>query len=102
MMSYQAEFSQIVAQDGMYGLTRGLSGQLLRDVPGFGVYFALYHFLKRRFYNEDSNLESFLRLFACGAATGMVTFLLAFPADQIKSRMMAHKGCRLSVQQVAQ
>ena len=106
MMSYTSELQSIISQDGFYGLTRGLSAQLLRDAPGLGVYFCLYHYLKKFFYQENldqrTKMESYLRLFGCGALSGMITYTFAFPADQIKSRMMAYKGhCRPSILQFA-
>jgi len=50
VMSYSKELQTILAKEGPYGLTRGLSGQLLRDAPGFSIYFSSYHFLKNALY----------------------------------------------------
>lgn len=46
-MSYRQEISTIYKNEGMIGFTRGYTGMLMRDSPGFGVYFCTFEFLKR-------------------------------------------------------
>ncbi len=46
-MSYRSEINKIYEKEGIKGFTRGYSGMLLRDSPGFGMYFCLYEFFKR-------------------------------------------------------
>jgi hypothetical protein len=47
-MSYREEISKIYQNEGLRGFTRGYSGMLFRDSPGFGLYFCLFEFLKRK------------------------------------------------------
>lgn len=46
-MSYREEIQKIYETEGMRGFTRGWSGMLIRDGPGFGLYFAMFEFFKR-------------------------------------------------------
>jgi hypothetical protein len=46
-MSYRQEISTIYKNEGMIGFTRGYTGMLMRDSPGFGVYFCTFELLKR-------------------------------------------------------
>jgi hypothetical protein len=48
-MSYREEVMKIYQSEGMMGLTRGYTGMLLRDSPGFGIYFCCFELLKRTF-----------------------------------------------------
>jgi hypothetical protein len=46
-MSYRQEISKIYSEEGLMGFTRGYTGMLMRDSPGFGIYFTLYEIFKR-------------------------------------------------------
>lgn len=48
-LSYREEIKRIYKDDGVKGFTRGYSGMLLRDAPGFAIYFCMFDFLKRSF-----------------------------------------------------
>jgi hypothetical protein len=47
-MSYYKEIMRIFNQQGLKGFTRGYSGMLIRDGPGFGIYFMMFENNKRR------------------------------------------------------
>lgn len=47
-MSYREEIGRIYKNDGIMGFTRGYTGMLMRDSPGFGVYFCLFELFKRK------------------------------------------------------
>lgn len=46
-MTYGETIQDIYSKEGLAGFTRGYQGMLLRDVPGFGVYFCTFAFMKR-------------------------------------------------------
>ena len=46
-MHYSTEIKRIYSSDGLKGFTRGYTGMLMRDAPGFGLYFSLFEFNKR-------------------------------------------------------
>jgi len=47
-MLYREEIRKIYKNEGLYGFTRGYSGMLLRDAPGFASYFLLFEFFKHQ------------------------------------------------------
>lgn len=86
----------IIKQLGLFGLYKGASACLLRDVPFSAIYFTTYAHLKKDLYREGENGKklSFLEtLFAAGIA-GMPAAYLTTPADVIKTRLQseAKKG----------
>jgi len=104
-MSYRQEISTIYKNDGMIGFTRGYTGMLMRDSPGFGVYFCTFEFLKRlmnlpereKKFNatrELHNLDHYwigiyiaLSKFVCGGTAGCITWFMCYPFDTVKSKM---------------
>lgn len=46
-MSYRQELRRIYSAEGLFGFTRGYSAMMLRDGPGFALYFLLFDFNKR-------------------------------------------------------
>lgn len=40
---------KIYKREGLKGFTRGYSSMLIRDAPGYALYFAQYDYLKRVF-----------------------------------------------------
>ena len=53
-LSYRNEITKIYRKEGIRGFTVGYSGMLLRDGPGYGMYFCLYDVLKRKFKENKS------------------------------------------------
>jgi hypothetical protein len=46
-LSYKAEIRRIYQTEGLKGFTRGYSGMLMRDAPGYALYFLLFDQFKR-------------------------------------------------------
>jgi solute carrier family 25 carnitine/acylcarnitine transporter 20/29 len=80
---------------------------LLRDGPGFGLYFMTFEAMKRTFKVADndrkehnfwgmSDSQVALRQFLSGGIAGMITWTAAFPADTIKTRLQSEKGSKRS------
>lgn len=81
---------KIYKTGGVRSLYKGFGATLLRDTPGNAAYFFTYEFLKRKIAtmerkNEKEKFPSFSIIFAGGCA-GVVNWIVAMPADVIKSR----------------
>ena len=80
--------------EGLNGFFNGYTGMLLRDAPGFAWYFFCYEFLKRYFTsfdNQDSTILSKLSFSLAGGLTGVSTWMLFYPADNLKTRLQTAK-----------
>lgn len=86
----------IVRQLGLFGLYKGVSACLLRDIPFSGIYFPVYAHLKKDFFHEGHNGKklSIPELLVSGAIAGIPAAFLVTPADVIKTRLQvqARKG----------
>jgi len=69
------------------GLFRGFWPTFWRDVPPLGIYFYTYEYLKSRLRGTEKTDKFSSRLLSGGVA-GTVCWLVAFPMDVIKTRMM--------------
>lgn len=74
---------QIYRQAGFTGLNRGLTLTVLREVPGFAVYFGSYEIMIRKLGEKTPSV-----LFAGGMA-GIFSWIATYPQDVIKSRIQA-------------
>ena len=94
---------RIYRVDGIYGFTRGYSGMMMRDAPGFAAYFCLFGVMKKVFgvhpdnckkcdHNHFSNV---MKKLLSGGIAGVTVWTMCFPADLIKSTMQTHEGERL-------
>lgn len=45
-ISYRQEIKLIYRKEGLAGFTRGYSGMIVRDVPGFAIYFGSFEAFK--------------------------------------------------------
>ena len=81
---------------------------LLRDGPGFGVYFAMFEVNKRKLgvsekdrvdhnYHGMSQLQVAARKFISGGVAGCATWTVAYPADTLKTRLQSAKTCDMSL-----
>ncbi|XP_070577659.1 mitochondrial basic amino acids transporter-like [Ptychodera flava] len=81
---------RIYQVEGIRGCYRGMVTTLLREVPGFGVYFASYEFfcstLEKRNPGQHLGLGPLL---VAGGASGMCSWMSTYPVDVIKSRIQA-------------
>ena len=48
-LSYKEEFKLIYQNEGLSGFTRGYAGILIRDVPGFAIWFGAFEAFKELF-----------------------------------------------------
>jgi len=76
---------KVFQEAGIRGLYKGTGATLLRDVPGSYAYFAAYEYSKRSLATADGKLNPLTTLF-CGGMAGVFNWLVALPADTLKSR----------------
>ena len=92
MQSQKMAFYQVrqalavtIESQGVFGLWRGYSATLLRDVPFSAIYWPCYEFLRPKTYN-------FLETFLAGAAAGTVACTATLPMDVVKTRFQIELG----------
>ncbi|KAF9270709.1 mitochondrial carrier [Marasmius fiardii PR-910] len=79
----------IVRQLGVFGLYKGASACLLRDIPFSAIYFPAYGHLKSDLFKEGYNGKqlSFMETLAAAGIAGMPAAYLTTPADVVKTRL---------------
>ncbi|KAJ9050735.1 carnitine transporter [Entomophthora muscae] len=70
---------------GIQSLYRGFNITLIRDIPGSMAYFATYEILKDAFAKHQ--MPSFYSTLFAGGFAGVTNWLVAIPADVLKSRI---------------
>ena len=66
---------------------------LVRDVPGFAIYFGSFEAFKTLLGVANGKAEQMskssynLRKFLSGGLAGVITWTIAFPADSIKTKL---------------
>lgn len=86
----------ITRELGLFGLYKGASACLLRDIPFSAIYFPIYAHCKKDLFNDgkDGKKLAPYELFSSGALAGIPAAYLCTPADVIKTRLQvqARKG----------
>ncbi|KAM7242505.1 hypothetical protein CapIbe_006976 [Capra ibex] len=82
-------FATIVRTEGLAGLYRGASAMLLRDVPGYCLYFTPYVFLSDWITPEACTGPSPCAVWLAGGVAGAISWGTATPMDVMKSRLQA-------------
>lgn len=88
-----------VKSDGIPGIYRGLSATILREIPSFAGYFAVYEGLKGYFKTTIIH-DSIWSPIISGGFAGIAAWLPCYPQDVIKSVIQSHET-RLSIPQAA-
>jgi len=78
-----ATMRNILQNGGFKGACRGLAITFTREIPAFGVYFGSYEIMIRQFG------ENTMTILAGGGVAGILSWLLTYPQDVIKSRLQA-------------
>jgi len=77
----------IYRQGGIRGLYKGTALTLLRDGPGSVAYYGVYEIMKAKMTAGDaSGSLSPLKVIFCGGMAGVMNWVVAVPADVLKSR----------------
>ncbi|CAF0865397.1 unnamed protein product [Rotaria sordida] len=73
-----------------YGIMRGLSVTLARDLPSFAAYFPAWQFFVSHFSptGKEGDMSMHMSLIG-GAFTGMAAWTVSYPFDVVKSRYQA-------------
>ncbi|EJU02615.1 mitochondrial carrier [Dacryopinax primogenitus] len=86
----------IIRSLGLFGLYKGASACLLRDIPFSAIYFPAYNHFKKDLFREGYNGKklTFWETLAAAAMAGMPAAYFTTPADVIKTRLQveARKG----------
>ncbi|XP_046878069.1 mitochondrial basic amino acids transporter isoform X2 [Hypomesus transpacificus] len=80
---------RIYKREGLLGVNRGMVTTLLRETPGFGVYFLAYDVLTRSLGFEQNDPYMIPKLLFAGGMSGIASWLSTYPVDVIKSRLQA-------------
>ncbi|KAI4460550.1 mitochondrial basic amino acids transporter-related [Holotrichia oblita] len=75
---------EIYKLEGFKGVFRGLNITIAREIPAFVTYFATYECLTR---TSDNSPVSTMTMLVAGGTAGVVSWLISYPVDIIKSRM---------------
>ena len=76
---------QTIRSDGVLGLFfRGIDATLLREVPGYALYFLVYSYLSQQ---ASGVIDPMLASLICGASAGAISWLPIYPFDVIKTNM---------------
>lgn len=74
---------------------RGFIPTVLRETPGFGIYFSTYNYLNNN-YNNDKNLG---KNFIFGSLSGLSAWLFIYPMDLIKTKIQSSNE-KIQIKQV--
>uniref|UniRef100_A0A096LWZ2 Mitochondrial basic amino acids transporter n=1 Tax=Poecilia formosa TaxID=48698 RepID=A0A096LWZ2_POEFO len=79
----------IYRQEGLRGINRGMVTTLVREAPGFGMYFWTYAVLTQSLGCEPNDSYVIPKLLFSGGMAGITSWIVTYPADVIKSRLQA-------------
>ncbi|XP_032384352.1 solute carrier family 25 member 48 [Etheostoma spectabile] len=81
--------SSILQTEGLQGLYRGAGAMMLRDVPGYMLYFIPYTIMCDLLKPDASSSLHPGSIWLAGGLAGSISWVTATPADVVKSRMQA-------------
>ncbi|KAM3612707.1 uncharacterized protein V6R79_013011 [Siganus canaliculatus] len=81
--------SSILQTEGLQGLYRGAGAMILRDVPGYVLYFIPYAFFCDLLKPDAKSSAHPCSIWLAGGLAGSISWVTATPADVVKSRMQA-------------
>ncbi|XP_002732620.1 mitochondrial basic amino acids transporter-like [Saccoglossus kowalevskii] len=81
---------KICIDEGIRGCYRGMNSTLIRDVPGFAVYFGLDKSVCNYFQSRHPQNElNWPEMIISGGIAGTLSWVVSHPTDVIKSRIQA-------------
>ncbi|KAI8142876.1 mitochondrial carrier domain-containing protein [Fennellomyces sp. T-0311] len=78
---------QIVRRKGVFGLWSGLRCHTIRETMGTSIYFGTYETAKRVLNGGQQTPASPMTHFMAGGMCGVLSWLVVFPVDLVKSRL---------------
>ncbi|OQV14340.1 Mitochondrial ornithine transporter 1 [Hypsibius exemplaris] len=84
----------ILKQEGLLGMFRGLSSTLIREMPGYFFFFGGYDFARRVLTKPGQSKDDIgsVKTVLCGGFAGVTCWAAVFPADVVKSRIQTGKS----------
>lgn len=82
-MNFVSVFYKILKTEGGFGLYRGFTATIQREIPFSAIQFPIYETLKNKFAGDDRS-----KMAACGSIAGGITAFLTTPLDVLKTRTM--------------
>lgn len=74
-------------------LFKGLSATFTRETPGFAIYFSVYEYIKKKWYNNNiSHIGSFM----AGGLSGFIAWIFIYPQDCIKTMIQSKEQEKLT------
>eukprot|EP00301_Raphidiophrys_heterophryoidea_P025614 c8637_g1_i1.p1 GENE.c8637_g1_i1~~c8637_g1_i1.p1 ORF type:complete len:300 (-),score=34.47 c8637_g1_i1:291-1190(-) len=73
-----------IRTDGVKGIFRGFSSTLMREIPGYGLYFGSYEGVKKLLTPRDE-APSAVAMLAAGGFAGALGWLVVYPVDVLKT-----------------
>ena len=106
-LKYRVAVPELMAKEGFGGLYKGFFALFLRDVPGWGVYFWSYEFLKRAFGideakrqgTDNSALNMAIKMWCAGVA-GQASWAVSYPQDIIKTQIQVQETRKVQMREV--
>ena len=74
---------KIIRSEGGFGLYRGFTATIQREIPFAAIQFPIYEGLKKKFAGDDR-----IWMALCGSVAGGLTALITTPLDVLKTRTM--------------
>ncbi|XP_056626423.1 solute carrier family 25 member 48 [Triplophysa dalaica] len=81
--------STILQNEGIQGLYRGAGAMILRDIPGYTLYFIPYTLLCNWLNPKRNGSPHPCTIWLAGGLAGSISWVTATPADVVKSRLQA-------------
>ncbi|XP_048032732.1 solute carrier family 25 member 48 [Megalobrama amblycephala] len=81
--------STVLQNEGIQGLYRGAGAMILRDVPGYTLYFIPYTLFCNWLNPDGSGTPHPCCIWLAGGLAGSISWVTATPADVVKSRLQA-------------
>ncbi|XP_074460387.1 solute carrier family 25 member 48 isoform X1 [Larus michahellis] len=82
-------FRTVLQKEGIAGIYRGMGAMLLRDVPGYCLYFIPYTFFCSWINPDGCISPSPSSIWLAGGVAGAISWVTATPMDVVKSRLQA-------------
>ena len=82
-MNFVSVLSNILRSEGTFGLYRGFTATIQREIPFAAIQFPIYESLKTKYAGDDRR-----KMALCGSFSGGLTAFLTTPLDVLKTRTM--------------
>ncbi|CAM4612791.1 unnamed protein product [Leuciscus chuanchicus] len=81
--------SSVLENEGIQGLYRGAGAMILRDIPGYTLYFIPYTLFCNWLNPDDTGTPHPCSIWLAGGLAGSISWVTATPTDVVKSRLQA-------------